>query len=76
MCARSRRFSDAGVLEALALPAIIAIEIQAATLWRARRDGWGILGAEVGEAGVETTSFYWSYYVFIGVVAFVILYLL
>ena len=61
---------------ALALPAIVAIEIQVATLWRAGREGWGVLGAEVGEAGVETTSFYWGYYVLIGFVAFVILYLL
>jgi heme/copper-type cytochrome/quinol oxidase subunit 3 len=61
---------------ALALPGIIAIETQVATVWRARREGWGALGAEVGEATVETCSFYWAYYVFIAVVAFVLLYLL
>ena len=59
-----------------ALPGLIAIETQVATVWRARREGWGALGAEVGEATVETCSFFWAYYVFIGVVAFVLLYLL
>lgn len=60
---------------AFALVTIFLIEIQVASIWRARREGWGPLGAEVGAAAVESCSFFWAYYVFIGVVAFVILYL-
>jgi heme/copper-type cytochrome/quinol oxidase subunit 3 len=52
------------------------IETQVATIWRARREGWGALGAAVGEAGLESCSFFWAYYVFFGFAAFVILYLL
>jgi heme/copper-type cytochrome/quinol oxidase subunit 3 len=59
-----------------ALICVYWIETQVATIWRARREGWGALGAAVGEAGLETCSFFWAYYVFIGLVAFVILYLL
>lgn len=52
------------------------IETQTATVWRARREGWGALGAPVGEAGLESAAFFWAYYVFFGFAAFVILYLL
>ncbi len=58
-----------------ALACAIWIEIEAATVRRARREGWGALGAEVGGAGLETCSFFWGYYVLFGVLAFVILYL-
>ena len=52
------------------------IETQVATVWRARREGWGPLGAAVGEASLESCAFFWAYYVFFGFVAFVLLYLL
>jgi heme/copper-type cytochrome/quinol oxidase subunit 3 len=58
-----------------ALFCVYWIETQVATLWRARRDGWGPFGAAVGEAGLEACSFFWAYYVFFGLGAFVILYL-
>ena len=51
------------------------IETQVATVWRARREGWGPLGAAVGEASLESCAFFWAYYVFFGFVAFVLLYL-
>jgi hypothetical protein len=51
------------------------IETQVATIWRARREGWGALGAPLGEAGLEACAFFWAYYVFFGFAAFVILYL-
>lgn len=57
------------------LACAIGIEMQVATLWRARRVGWGALGAEVGTAGLESWSFFWAYFVAFGVLAFVILYL-
>ncbi len=52
------------------------LETQVASMWRARREGWGPLGAAVGEAGLEACAFFWAYYVFCGFAAFVILYLL
>lgn len=58
-----------------ALGCVYWIETQVATIWRARREGWGTLGATVGEAGLEACSFFWAYYVFFGFAAFVILYL-
>lgn len=58
-----------------ALACVYWIETQVASIWRARRGGWGPLGAPVGEAGLEACAFFWAYYVFIGFVAFVILYL-
>lgn len=51
------------------------IETQVATVWRARRDGWGAMGAQVGEAGLESCAFFWAFFVFWGFAAFVILYL-
>jgi heme/copper-type cytochrome/quinol oxidase subunit 3 len=58
-----------------ALGCLYWLETQVATIWRARREGWGMLGAAVGEAGLEGCAFFWAYYVFFGFVAFVILYL-
>jgi heme/copper-type cytochrome/quinol oxidase subunit 3 len=59
------------------------IETQLATLWRARREGIdrplreGVPAPEDAllRAGIEACSFYWSYFVAIGVLAFVVLYL-
>jgi heme/copper-type cytochrome/quinol oxidase subunit 3 len=59
-----------------ALGCVYWIETQVATIWRARRAGWGPLGAAVGEAGLEGCSFFWAYYVFFGLAAFVILYVI
>ena len=59
------------------------IETQIASIWRRGREGaaWAALeGVPVAEgqlmaAGLEACSFFWSYYVFVGLSAFVILYL-
>jgi heme/copper-type cytochrome/quinol oxidase subunit 3 len=51
------------------------IETQVATIWRARRGGPGFGGAVNLAASLESCSFFWAFYVGIGVVAFVILYL-
>ena len=57
------------------LACVYWIETQVASIWRARRADWGPMGAAVGEAGLESCSFFWAYFVFFGLVAFVILYL-
>lgn len=59
-----------------ALACVYWIETQVASIWRARREGWGPLGPAVGEAGLEACAFFWAYFVFFGFAAFVILYLL
>ena len=60
------------------------IEIQVASLvrWRAgarerreRREGVPADDDELLRAGIEASSFYWSYFVAIGVIAFIVLYL-
>ena len=56
------------------------IWIQAASLWRVRREGIREIEVPAGEeelirAGIEASSFYWAYFVSIGVLAFVVLYL-
>lgn len=67
-----------------ALFGLIWIEIQAASLWRTRREG---VTREIREgvpsydealiqSGIEACSFYWAYFVMIGFVAWVVLYLL
>jgi heme/copper-type cytochrome/quinol oxidase subunit 3 len=66
-----------------ALCGIYAIETQAASVWRARREGIqrtlaeGVPSEDVElmEAGLEAASFYWAFYVGIGFLAFVLLYL-
>jgi cytochrome c oxidase subunit 3 len=68
----------------LAVPGLYWIETQAASLWRRAREGeaWAAReGVPPGErelmaAGLEACSFYWGYYVFLGFVAFVILYII
>src|SRR5271165_1122458 len=57
----------------LALVGVVWIEIQMATLWRAARDGTS--DDPVRQAGLEACSFYWAYFVAIGVLAFIVLYL-
>ena len=59
------------------------MEIQVATLWRARREGVprgvaeGVPADDIAlmRAGVEACSFFWAFYAAIGVLAFIILYL-
>lgn len=63
------------------LPCVYWIETQVATVWRRRREGVPATPAqvltdtEVIEAGIRACSFFWSFYVFTGVVLFVIFYL-
>ena len=67
----------------LALACVYWIETQVASLWRARREGIdrpieeGVPtdDALLLHAGMEACSFFWAYYVAIGVVAYVVLYL-
>jgi heme/copper-type cytochrome/quinol oxidase subunit 3 len=68
------------------LPCAFWIETQIATAWRRHREGirgQGTASAAhvhtdeaVVASGLEACSFFWSYYVFVGVVMFVLLYLL
>jgi heme/copper-type cytochrome/quinol oxidase subunit 3 len=59
------------------------IETQVASLWRARREGLNRAVAEgvpaedlvLMRAGIEACSFFWAYFVGLGVIAFVVLYL-
>jgi heme/copper-type cytochrome/quinol oxidase subunit 3 len=67
----------------VALLGVYWIETQVASLWRARREGIdrpvreGVPADDVEllRAGIEASSFYWAYFVAIGVVAYVVLYL-
>lgn len=65
----------------VALMGLYWIEIQVASLWRVRREG-KMRETEVPTsesalllAGIEASSFYWSYFVAIGVLAYIVLYL-
>lgn len=58
---------------AFALGGVVWIEIQVATLWRASRSGSS--DDPVLRAGLEACSFYWAYFVAIGVLAYIVLYL-
>jgi len=56
------------------------IETQVVSLWRVRREGARHIEIPAGEeellrAGIEASSFYWAYFVAIGVFAYIILYL-
>lgn len=57
------------------------IEIQVASIWRIRRRGRSratevpTTESELLRAGLEASSFYWAYFVMIGVLAYIILYL-
>jgi heme/copper-type cytochrome/quinol oxidase subunit 3 len=57
-----------------ALACVFWIETQVATIWRARREGPGHGGAQLTGAGFEACSFFWTFYVALGVLAFVVLY--
>jgi heme/copper-type cytochrome/quinol oxidase subunit 3 len=64
-----------------ALMGLYWIEVQVATLWRVRRDG-NMRETEVPTnetallvAGIESSSFYWAYFAAIGVLAYILLYL-
>ena len=67
----------------VALFGVYWIEIQIASLWRVRREGErpeALEGVPVNEsellrAGIEASSFYWAYFVAIGVLAYVVLYI-
>lgn len=65
----------------VALMGIYWVEVQVASLWRVRREG-KTRETEVPtsedallRAGIEASSFYWAYFVAIGVLAYIILYL-
>lgn len=64
-----------------ALMGLYWIEIQVATLWRVRREGkMRETEGPTSETtllltGIEASSFYWAYFVAIGVLAYIVLYL-
>jgi hypothetical protein len=65
----------------VALMGIYWVEVQVATLWRITKEGkLSETELPVGEdvllrAGIEASSFYWGYFVAIGFLAWVVLYL-
>jgi len=64
----------------VALMGIYWIETQTASLWRVRREGEREIEIPAGEAeliraGIEAASFYWAYFVAIGVLAWIVLYI-
>jgi heme/copper-type cytochrome/quinol oxidase subunit 3 len=65
----------------VALMGLYWIEVQVASLWRVRREGkMRETEAPTSEtalllAGIEASSFYWAFFVAIGVVAYILLYL-
>jgi heme/copper-type cytochrome/quinol oxidase subunit 3 len=66
-----------------ALGCVYWIETQLASLWRARREGLqrpvreGVPTEDIAlmRAGIDACSFFWAYYAGVGVLAFIILYL-
>jgi heme/copper-type cytochrome/quinol oxidase subunit 3 len=64
-----------------ALMGLYWIEVQVASLWRVRREGktreieMPTSEDELLTAGIEASSFYWAYFVAIGVLAYILLYL-
>ncbi len=59
-----------------ALWAIYWMETQIATSWRAKRTGSGDLDESLHRAGLSACSTCWTFYVAIGVIMFVVLYLI
>jgi heme/copper-type cytochrome/quinol oxidase subunit 3 len=67
----------------VALFGVYWIEIQIASLRRVRRggerpetlEGVAVNEAEILRAGIEASSFYWAYFVAIGVLAYIVLYI-
>ncbi len=58
------------------LPCAYWIETQVATVWRLRRGIGAVVDGEAWTAaGLESCSFFWAFYVALGVVAFVVLYI-
>jgi heme/copper-type cytochrome/quinol oxidase subunit 3 len=60
----------------LALGSLYWIETQVAAARRARQEGPGLGGAQMMASEIEACSFFWTFYVAIGVIAFVILYVI
>jgi heme/copper-type cytochrome/quinol oxidase subunit 3 len=66
----------------VALMGLYWIEVQVASLWRVRREGKTretdvpTDEATLLNAGIEASSFYWAYFVAIGVLAYILLYLI
>jgi heme/copper-type cytochrome/quinol oxidase subunit 3 len=63
-----------------ALLGIYWVQVQVASLWRLRRTGAKYTEIPADEedllrAGIEASSFYWAYFVAIGVLAYIVLYL-
>jgi heme/copper-type cytochrome/quinol oxidase subunit 3 len=50
------------------------LETQVATVWRARREGPGPAGPRMVQVNLEACSFFWSFFVALGVLEFVVLY--
>lgn len=67
----------------VALAGVYWLETQTASLWRTRRQGIeravreGVPAhdADLLQAGIDASSFYWAYFVAIGVLAYIVLYL-
>jgi heme/copper-type cytochrome/quinol oxidase subunit 3 len=65
----------------VALMGLYWIQVQAASLWRVVREGkvreTDMPTSETAllQAGIEAASFYWAYFVVIGVLAYILLYL-
>jgi heme/copper-type cytochrome/quinol oxidase subunit 3 len=66
------------------LGCVFWIETQVASLWRSRREGVtrpvreGVPAEDIAlmRAGIEACSFFWAYYVAMGVIAFIVLYVI
>ncbi|HTU86795.1 MAG TPA: hypothetical protein VMF57_14550 [Solirubrobacteraceae bacterium] len=74
-------FGWTSVYAIVALMGVYWVEVQVANLWRIRREGFRHIEVAAGEealvrAGVESSSFYWAYFVAFGVLAYIILYLI
>jgi heme/copper-type cytochrome/quinol oxidase subunit 3 len=51
------------------------METQVATVWRAQRNDWQDVDEELVRAGVDACAFFWAFFVAIGVIAYIVLYL-
>jgi heme/copper-type cytochrome/quinol oxidase subunit 3 len=58
------------------LPCVYWMQTQVATARRAARPGAELLDGDLLAAGIEACSFFWTFYVAIGILTFVVLYLL
>lgn len=76
-------FGWTAIYAVCAIGGIYWIETQVASLWRARREGLNRPVAEgvpaedlaLMRAGIDACSFFWAYFVAIGVIAFIVLYI-